>query len=150
MQLLQAIVKGNPRQVNTRYGERTVMDCSTSDGQTVTVWGAASSMDILGRRAGERVTLGLDSKGKYHIVETLSSGLDTPYQSYSAPVATPTTAPKPSQPENELNRLIERHAVIMAKCVREIKGQLGDVSDDIIQKYATSLYIQISRQLEAF
>lgn len=69
MQLVQATVKGQPRQVTTKYGDRIVMDCLTHDGQEIAVWRKGDDTEILGRRNGERVTLALDSKGKYHLFE---------------------------------------------------------------------------------
>ena len=37
MKLLQALVNGNPRQVTTKYGEKSVLDVATSEGN-YTIW----------------------------------------------------------------------------------------------------------------
>ena len=73
MKLLQALVNGNPRQVSTKYGEKSVLDVVTSDGQTLTVWRPAGDMEVMGRRNGERVGIALDSKGKASLVEHCST-----------------------------------------------------------------------------
>ena len=154
MKLITGIVNSYGRNVTTKYGDRSVVDVLIN-GQKEAVWGSSNCHDIVGRHPGERITLGQDSKGKLHIIEHAGSNLADPTNSYpTAPLpSTPKVAiAPPTQPSKDMdiNCLIERHASIMAKCVREIKGQLGDVSEETIQKYATSLYIQISRQLEAF
>ena len=72
MKLLDARVNGNPRQVNTKYGEKSVLDVVTSEGE-YTVWRPANDREVLGRRNGERVTISLDSKGKVSLVEHAST-----------------------------------------------------------------------------
>ena len=71
MQLIEAMATDRARRVNTKYGERTVIDCVRRDnGEKVTVWRGGDdeySQKHVIRNA--RLTLTLDNKGKYNLVE---------------------------------------------------------------------------------
>jgi hypothetical protein len=71
VQLIQAMATDRARRVNTKYGERTVIDCVRRDtGEKVTVWRGGDddySQKHVIRNA--RLTLTLDNKGKYSLVE---------------------------------------------------------------------------------
>ena len=72
MKLLDARVNGMPRQVSTKYGEKSVLDVATSEG-AYTIWRPAGDREVMGRCNGERVTICLDSKGKVSLVEHAST-----------------------------------------------------------------------------
>jgi hypothetical protein len=72
MKLLDARVNGSPRQVSTKYGEKSVLDVATSEGE-FTIWRPSGDTEIMGRRNGERVTIALDAKGKASLVEHCST-----------------------------------------------------------------------------
>jgi hypothetical protein len=80
MKLIEARVAGQPRIVSTRRGDRSVMDCRTADGQSLTVWRPAGDVELMARANGERVTLAQDSKGKISLVETAQSRADREWQ----------------------------------------------------------------------
>jgi hypothetical protein len=71
VQLIEALATDRARRVNTKYGERTVIDCVRRDtGEKVTVWRAGD--DEYSQRhviKNARLTLTLDNKGKYSLVE---------------------------------------------------------------------------------
>jgi hypothetical protein len=71
MQLIEALATDRARRVNTKYGERTVIDAIRRDnGEKVTVWRGGDdeySQKHVIRNA--RLTLTLDNKGKYSLVE---------------------------------------------------------------------------------
>jgi hypothetical protein len=73
MKLLEARVNGSPRQVNTKYGEKAVMDVVTADGNEIAIWRPAGDMEVMGRMNGERVSIAIDSKGKASLVEHAST-----------------------------------------------------------------------------
>jgi hypothetical protein len=71
MQLIEAIATDRARRVNTKYGERTVIDAIRRDnGEKVTVWRGGDD-DYSQRHVikNARLTLTLDNKGKYNLVE---------------------------------------------------------------------------------
>jgi hypothetical protein len=71
VQLIEAMATDRARRVTTKYGERTVIDAIRRDtGEKVTVWRAGDddySQKHVIRNA--RLTLTLDNKGKYSLVE---------------------------------------------------------------------------------
>jgi len=71
VQLIEAIAQSPARRVTTKYGERTVIDAVRRDnGEKVTVWRGGDddySQKHVIRNA--RLTLTLDNKGKYSLVE---------------------------------------------------------------------------------
>ena len=71
MQLIEAMATDRARRVNTKYGERTVIDAVRRDtGEKVTVWrGGDDEYSIKHVITNARLTLTLDSKGKYSLVE---------------------------------------------------------------------------------
>lgn len=71
MQLIEAMATDCARRVNTKYGERTVIDCVRRDnGEKVTVWrGGDDEYSQKHVIKNARLTLTLDNKGKYSLVE---------------------------------------------------------------------------------
>jgi hypothetical protein len=90
MKLLDARVNGMPRQVTTKYGDKSVLDVATSEGN-YTIWRPAGDSEVMGRRNGERVAIALDSKGKASLVEHCSTAPQQAQMGFSAPVETPET-----------------------------------------------------------
>ena len=71
VQLIEAIAQSPARRVNTKYGERTVIDCVRRDnGEKVTVWrGGDDEYSQKHVIKNARLTLTLDNKGKYSLIE---------------------------------------------------------------------------------
>jgi hypothetical protein len=71
MQLIEAMATDRARRVQTKYGERTVIDAIRRDnGEKVTVWRGGD--DVYSQKhviKNARLTLTLDNKGKYSLVE---------------------------------------------------------------------------------
>jgi hypothetical protein len=93
MQVLQAIAKSAPRQVTTRYGEKLVIDATGQNGEQVTIWRPATdrSPAVNSITNGSRIAVGMDSKGKYSLLETPG---DRAAEVASKPIS-PTVAPAP-------------------------------------------------------
>jgi hypothetical protein len=119
MQVFQAIAKSAPRQVTTKYGQRTVIDASGPQGEEITIWrsGEDNSPALRSIANGSRISVGLDSKGKYSLLETpadratLRQGERLP-QPISPTVEAPTTRPMgfavqlPMEAETKLRKQI--------------------------------------------
>ena len=69
MKLLTATLVKNPRSVTTKYGQKIVADCKLDNGEDVTLWQPENSQ-IINYGNVSKISLTLDSKGKYHFVET--------------------------------------------------------------------------------
>ncbi|NCR24132.1 MAG: hypothetical protein GPJ27_20570 [Microcystis aeruginosa L111-01] len=89
VQLIEAIAQSPARRVNTKYGERTVIDAIRRDnGEKVTVWrGGDDDYSIKHVIKNARLTLSLDSKGKYSLIEDPNlANLGQPLPSEPVPV----------------------------------------------------------------
>ena len=71
MQLIEAMATDRARRVNTKYGERTVIDAIRRDnGEKVTVWrGGDDEYSQKHVIKNARLTLTLDDKGRYSLIE---------------------------------------------------------------------------------
>jgi hypothetical protein len=71
MKLIEAICIESPREVTTKYGQRLVIDAiDRTTGEKITLWRPAT--DDYSRRyviKNSPLTVGVDSKGKYNLVE---------------------------------------------------------------------------------
>jgi cephalosporin hydroxylase len=89
VQLIEALATDRARRVNTKYGERTVIDAIRRDnGEKVTVWRGGDD-DYSQRHVikNARLTLSLDSKGKYSLIEDPNLvNLGTPLPTETVPV----------------------------------------------------------------
>jgi hypothetical protein len=70
MKLIEAKITGQPRTVNTKHGDRAVVDARAADGENLTIWRPANDPAVMRLANGERVQLAIDSKGKVSLVET--------------------------------------------------------------------------------
>ena len=86
MQLFQARVYGQPREVNTKFGQKSVLDVCTVKGDMHTIWRPAGDREVLGRVDGERISIAVDSKGKASLIETVSTGLSDPFEPTTKPM----------------------------------------------------------------
>jgi hypothetical protein len=89
VQLIEAMATDRARRVNTKYGERTVIDAIRRDnGEKVTVWRAGDD-DYSQKHVikNARLTLTLDNKGKYSLIEdTNLANLGQPLPDEPVPV----------------------------------------------------------------
>jgi hypothetical protein len=141
MKLLDARVNGMPRQVTTKYGEKSVLDVVTSEGN-FTVWRPAGDSEVMGRRNGERVAIALDSKGKASLVEHASTKPQLAQMGFSAPVETPETT-RSAEIADYIQRLgkLYNHCLTTAtQMPTEIELEPAQVKD-----IATTIFIQTTR-----
>ena len=150
MKLIDARVNGMPRQVNTKYGEKSVLDVATSEGN-FTVWRPAGDSEVMGRRNGERVSITLDAKGKASLVEHAGN---------SPAVGLATTGverPSDSDPTNtqtsrsmEIADYIERLGKLYHHCLNTAAGMPTSVELGApqVKDVATTLFIQTVRHFD--
>jgi hypothetical protein len=141
MKLLDARVNGMPRQVTTKYGDKSVLDVATSEGN-YTIWRPAGDSEVMGRRNGERVAIALDSKGKASLVEHASTKPQLAQMGFSAPVETPETT-RSAEIADYIQRLgkLYNHCLTTAtQMPTEIELEPAQVKD-----IATTIFIQTTR-----
>jgi hypothetical protein len=164
MKLIEALATDRARRVNTKYGERTVIDAIRRDnGEKVTVWRAGDddySQKYVIKNA--RLTLTLDSKGKYNLVEdTNLTNLGQPLPDSPVPVKSvhnfnhkiEETSEKPSQNDQSLlspdkKREIAQYIQEMTKlygfCLTQADS-LGVEGEDR-RAIATTLYLSAQKK----
>ena len=168
MQLIEAMATDRARRVNTKYGERTVIDCVRRDnGEKVTVWRGGDdeySQKYVIKNA--RLTLTLDNKGKYNLVEDPAlTNLGQPLPESPVPVKPvsrylasnnppiPNYSEKPNDSDQSLlnpsqKREIAQYIREMAKlygfCLQQADG-LGVEGEDR-RAIATTLYLSAQKK----
>ena len=137
MKLIQATVTKHPREVTTKYGDRVVLDCVTHTGEQVTIWRNAGDEQVLGRCPNEGVTLAVDSKGKYSLIEHAGSKLTT-------------TEPANNSKAEEIRDYTQRLAKLYSHCFRTVNAEMKDsgLPIEAIQDISTSLFTQTTRKFD--
>jgi hypothetical protein len=161
MKLIDARVNGMPRQVQTKYGEKAVLDVATSEGQ-FTIWRNAGDREVMGRRNGERITITLDSKGKASLVDTASNcpavGLVTTQPAVTLPFEAEmklkqqmgfTPEPQPSR-SAEIADYVQRLGKLYSHCLStaaDIPTSI-ELESTAVKDIATTMFIQTVRHFD--
>lgn len=158
MKLLDARVNGMPRQVNTKYGDKSVLDVATSEGN-YTIWRPAGDSEVMGRRNGERVSIAIDSKGKASLVDHASNcpavGLATTQPAVTLPFEAEmklkqqmgfTTEAQPSR-SVEIADYIERLGKLYNHCLTTAANMPTSIELEApqVKDIATTLFIQTTK-----
>lgn len=157
MQLIQAIAQDRPRKVTTKYGERTVIDAVRPDnGEKVTIWRGGD--DEYSQRFVTRnspITLTLDSKGKYNLVENPSiAGLGQPApipqqpipdSQYPTPKKGTDTTLSPNK-KREIATYIGDMADLFNFCLKTVDQRIENIDADDRRAIATTLYLSATKQ----
>lgn len=137
MKLLTATLAEQPRQVTTKYGPRIVADCTLDNGEKVTLWQPENSQ-LINYGYGYRIQLTLDSKGKYHWLETEKE----------TAIA---TNPEPNQSSELSNRekreiaeYITQQTKLFSFCYDQTK-LIDNLPDEDRRAVATTLYLQATK-----
>jgi cephalosporin hydroxylase len=157
MQLIEAMATDRARRVNTKYGERTVIDAVRRDtGEKVTIWrGGDDDYSQKHVIKNARLTLTLDNKGKYSLVEdTALVNLGQPLPDEPVPVRPvyDHKIEKPSESDQSLlspnqKREIANYVSEMGKlygfCLQQAENLNLEGEDR--RCVATSLFIQATK-----
>ena len=156
MQLIEAMATDRARRVNTKYGERTVIDCVRRDnGEKVTVWrGGDDEYSQKHVIKNARLTLTLDNKGKYSLVEdpnlvSLGQPLPEtvpvkPFHNYDHKIEKTSEKHNESELSPNQKREIANYVTEMAKlykfCLDQVDATIGVEGEDR-RAVATTLFI---------
>jgi hypothetical protein len=143
MQLITATAKGQARSVTTKYGDRLVLDALGNDGKEYTIWrpGTDSQLPKIGN--GERISLGVDSKGKCHLLDTLADKVAT-----TTGMAT-TSTPFPNldkETKQAIAAYIEETGSLYSFCYSTASNKLAEAPNEAKQAMASSLFIAAQRK----
>ena len=158
VQLIEAMATDRARRVTTKYGERTVIDAIRRDnGEKVTVWRAGDD-DYSQRHVikNARLTLTLDNKGKYSLVEDPNLvSLGQPLPDEPVPVRpvydhkiektseSDQSLLSPNQ-KKEIAQYIQEMAKLYGFCLQQAES-LGAIDEDR-RAIATTLYLSAQKK----
>ncbi|MCA2710005.1 MAG: hypothetical protein IM473_22015 [Microcystis sp. M015S2] len=161
MQLIDAIATDRARRVTTKYGERTVIDCVRRDtGEKVTVWrGGDDDYSQKHVIKNARLTLTLDNKGKYSLIEDPNlANLGQPLPDSPIPVKPVYSCnhviEKPSESEQstlnpnqkrEIANYVQEMAKLYKYCLDQVESTIG-VEDEDRRAIATTLYLSAQKK----
>lgn len=139
MQLLTAQVVKPARVVDTKFGQRFVLDIDIN-GQTEAIWGPSNKVPTA--QYGQTINVGRDSKGKLHLIE-------------SAPVIDNGKALAPTQPQGmtpETKKAIAQYVQdqrdLLAFCLDQAATIPQAQTDESVEKLGVTLYLSAQRKFK--
>ncbi len=147
MKLIAAKITGQPRNVNTKHGERSVIDARAANGENLTIWRPANDPEVMRLANGERVQLAIDSKGKVSLVET---AFDRAKEATNQPMGFKVEPTEPL-PENsrsaEIAEYIGKLGKLYSHCYKTASQELDrtPLATPEVKDVATTLFIQTVR-----
>ena len=151
MQLLTATLTSSPREVNTKYGLRTVADLRLPDGSEDALWRPGGDAYLLSYRQGSSVQITRDHKGKLSLVDSSNEQTSTPA---TVPPATIEPTDSGNQLEGQDKAAIARYVTDMAAlysyCYGEAVQHLAkhDPPEHAIRGAASSLFIAAQKRFD--
>ena len=161
VQLVDATVKyGAGKVVSTQYGDRVNVVCVTQDNQEARIWGKPDDPELKALRKGQAVQLLDDGKSfklatRKGVTETAG---DREAQQQAVRTESAAASAKPTKWSDEHISQIRSEcsylAWMMEQCHRDIAvrftpegSRTPSISEDTIQKYACTLFIELRKQL---
>ena len=141
MKLLTATLTKPARQVQTKYGIRTVADCIDENGNTQTIWRPENDPALTGLAVNSRLTLTLDSKGKINLVDNPSP----------APIA-PKTDNKPTYQgmDNETKKQVASYVTEMTRlfdfCLKQVDMTVENITPNDRRAIATTMFLATQKK----
>jgi hypothetical protein len=144
MKLLEAKVT-SARQVNTKHGQKAVLNVVTDTGDEIAIWRPAGDVEILGRKSGESVSIAIDAKGKASLVE---HGSTAPQQAAQAQPMGFAVEPIPETTRSvEIADYIQRLGKLYSYCMNTAANMptTVELNPPQIKDIATSLFIHTTK-----
>ena len=139
MQVLTATLKGQARQVTTKYGRKTVADIWVN-GQEKTIWRKPNDDRLMGLQPGDEIKVELDG-GKVNLIPEIFPTATKPTNQ--------TTNYQPMNPETkrEVTSFIQDQAKLFGFCLQQA-GTIEGLPIDQRREVATTLFIQATRKFQ--
>lgn len=141
MKLLTATLIKPARQVQTKFGIRTVADCVDENGNTQTIWRPENDPALTNLAVNSRLTLTLDSKGKVNLIDN------------TLPASNPSkTDNKPSYQgmSKETKREVASYVTEMANlfnfCLKQVDQTVENITADDRRAIATTMFISCQKK----
>jgi hypothetical protein len=159
MKLISAIALDRPREVSTKYGQRLVIDAiDRTTGEKITLWRGVD--DDYSRRyviKNSPLTVGVDSKGKYSLIEDSNlTNLGQPLPDSPVPVRpvydhviektseSDQSFLNPSQ-KREIANYVSEMAKLYKYCLDQVDATIGVDGEDK-RAIATTLFISAQKK----
>jgi hypothetical protein len=147
MKLLEAKVT-SARQVNTKHGQKAVLNVVTDTGDEIAIWRPAGDVEILGRKSGESVSITIDAKGKASLVEHCSAAPQPAAQAQPMGFA---VEPIPENTRSaEIADYIQRLGKLYSYCMNTAANMptTVELNPPQIKDIATSLFIHTTKHFD--
>ena len=109
MKLISAIISSNPREVTTKFGQRTVIDAIRTDtNEAIAIWRPPNDRYVSKLSKDDRVSIAIDDKGKLTLVEKESPASS---DSTGSRQAKPSPSPSPLSTANSPLSLSEKKQI---------------------------------------
>ena len=141
MQLLTATLTKAPRQVQTKYGVRTVADCIDQNGNTQTIWRPENDSALTGLAVNSRLTLTVDSKGKINLV-------DNPSPDPNAPKIDNKPSYQGMNPDTkrEIASYVTEMANLFNFCLKQVDQSVENITAEDRRAIATTMFISCQKK----
>jgi len=141
MQLLTATLTKPARQVQTKFGVRTVADCIDQNGNTQTIWRPENDSALTGLAVNSRLTLTVDSKGKINLV-------DNPSPASIAPKTDNKTTYQGMN--NETKKQVASYVTELCNlynfCLKQVDQTVENITPDDRRAIATTMFISCQKK----
>jgi hypothetical protein len=141
MKLLTATLAKPARQVQTKYGVRTVADCIDENGNEQTVWRPANDPILTKLSVNSRLTLTLDSKGKINLVDNPPGAIAAPesennliYQGMSP------------QTKRDVASYVTEMANFFNFCLKQVDQSVENITPDDRRAIATTMFVSVQKK----
>jgi hypothetical protein len=147
VQLIQAKISGQPRNVTTRQGDRSVVDARANNGENLTIWRPANDPAVMRLANGERVQLAINSKGKVSLIDTAFTRAEEAAGQPMGFTIEP-TAPTPETKRSiEIAEYVGKLGKLYNHCYKTAANELKEtpLATPEVKDVATTLFIQTVR-----
>lgn len=150
MQLLTATLTSAPREVNTKYGLRTVADLRLPDGSEEALWRPGGDAHLLSYRQGSTVQITRDHKGKLSLVDAPATQTSEPTTAQPLASELPAAQTLGGVSKAEIARYVTDMAALYSYCYGEAIKHLAqhEPPEHAIRGAASSLFIAAQKYFD--
>ncbi|MFN6249792.1 hypothetical protein [Microcystis sp.] len=139
MKLTTAIISSNPREVTTKFGQRTVIDAVRTDtNETIAIWRPPNDRYVQKLGKDDRVSIAIDEKGKLTLVEEESPASPEPSPSSTA------NLPLSLSEKKQIASYIQEMAKLYGFCLQQADSLVAINEDK--QAIATTLFFSAQKK----
>jgi hypothetical protein len=139
MKLTTAIISSNPREVTTKFGQRTVIDAIRTDtNETIAIWRPPNDRYVQKLGKDDRVSIAINEKGQLTLVEEESPTSPEPSPSPTA------NLPLSLSEKKQIASYIQEMAKLYGFCLQQANSLVAINVDK--QAIATTLFFSAQKK----